>query len=144
MKNQVIMIFFELNNEILDHLYNLDCDLFTEFCLIYVDWVKAKSFNFDYCDVIIGLIHNIYNKSTDNDLKSKCVISAAELGKSHNRWYVMEYVVKMANSDIEENLAFRIQIEIDIDSRAKSNFQRCVEGLHRTKNSYHKLIAKVI
>jgi serine/threonine protein kinase len=137
-------LFFELNNEILDHLYNLDYDLFTEFCLIYVDWVKAKSFNFDYCDVIIGLIHNIYNKSTDNDLKSKCVISAAELGKSHNRWYVMEYVVKMANSDIEENLAFRIQIEIDIDSRAKSNFQRCVEGRHKTKNSYHKLIAKVI
>ena len=115
-----------------------------EFCLIYIEWVKNTSFSFDYCDVIIKIINNIYGKTNDNDLKSKCVISAAELGTSHNRWYVMEYVVKMANSDIDDNLALRIQIEVDIENRNKTNFRRCVEGIHRTKKSYHELIAEVL
>lgn len=137
-------VFYELNNKILDFLYDLDGDLFTEFCLLYVDWVTNTTFNFDYCDVIIGLIFNIYGKVNDNDLKAKCVISAAELGKSHNRWFVMGYVVRMANDDIDENLAFRLQIEIDIDDRNKVNFIRCVEGINKTKNNYHERIVEVL
>lgn len=137
-------VFYELNNKILDVLNDLDNDLFTEFCLLYTDWVANKSFDFDYCDVIIGLLFNIYNKADNNDLKSKCVISAAELGRSHNRWFVMGYVVRMANNDIDENLAFRIQIEIDVEYRNKANFLRCVEGINRAKSSYHKLIEKVL
>lgn len=140
--SDVSRVFYVLNNEIIDHLYNLDIDLFTEFCLIYVEWVKNTSFSFDYCDVIILIIYNIYKKAIDNDLKSKCVISAAELGRSHNRWFVMGIVVKMANSDIDENLALRIQIEIEIDSRNKINFRLCVEGIN--KNRYHNLIESVL
>lgn len=142
--SDISRVFNELNNEIIDHIHNLDNDLFIELSLIYVEWIKIKSFAFDYCDVIIRIINNIYGKTTNNDLKSKCVISAAELGRSHNRYFVMENVVKMANSDIDENLAMRIQIEIEIDSQNKNNFRRCVEGINKTKSSYHKLISNAI
>ncbi|PQA89829.1 Protein kinase domain-containing protein [Chryseobacterium piscicola] len=142
--SEISPVFYELNNEITDHFYNVDVDLFTEFCLLYVDWVKNTSFNFDYCDVIVKILYNIYEKANDNDLKSKCVISAAELAERHNRWFVMGYVVKMADEHIDENLALRIQIEIDIDTKIKANFRRCVEGISRTKNSYHQLIGEVL
>lgn len=137
-------IFTRLSNEILDKLYEIDFDLFIELGLIYVEWVKNTSFNFDYCDVVIRIIQNIYNKVDNNDLKARCVISAAKLGRSHNRWFVMENVVRMANSDIDENLAFRIQIEIEVDPRNKSNFERCVYQINRNKNAYHNLIAEVL
>lgn len=137
-------IFKELNNEIIDKLFEVDIDLFTEFCLIYVDWVKNTSFKFDYCDVVIKVIQNIYNKVDSNDLKANCVISAAELGRSHNRWFVMENVVKMANTDIDENLAFRIQIEIEVEARNNSNFIICVKQINRNKSAYHNLIAEVL
>ena len=137
-------IFKELNNEILEKLFEIDIDLFVEFSLIYVEWIKTNSFNFDYCDVVIKLIQNIYNKVTSNDLKANCVVSAAQLGRSHNRWFVMENVVKMANNDIDENLAFRIQIEIEVEPRNKSNFELCVRQINRNKSAYHNLIAEVL
>lgn len=137
-------LFYELNNEIINHIYTVDKELFIEFSLIYIEWVKSTNFVFDYCDVIIGLINNIYSKTNDIDLKAKCVIAAAELGRSHNRWFVMENVVKMANDNIEERLALRLQIDIDIETRNKHNFNRCVEGINRTKNSYHSLIAEIL
>lgn len=137
-------LFYELNEEIINHLYNLEREFFIEFCLEYVEWVKRTAFQFDYCDVIIRFIYLIYQKTESVDLKAKSVISAAELGRSHNRWYVMENVVKMANKEIGEGLAFRLQIDIDIDSQIKSNFLRCVAGINRSKNSYHDLIADIL
>lgn len=137
-------IFRELNHEILDKLFDVDNDLFIEFCLKYVEWVKNSSFKFDYCDVVIIIIQNIYDKVDDNDLKANCIISAAQLGRSHNRWFVMENVVKMANSDIDENLAFRVQIEIEIEPQNRRNFISCVEKINRNKNAYHNLIAEVL
>jgi serine/threonine protein kinase len=137
-------IFTRLNNEILDKLYQVDYDLFIELGLIYVEWVKNTTFTFDYCDVVVRIIQNIYSKVSNNDLKARCVLSAAELGRSHNRWFVMENVVKMANTDIDESLAFRMQIEIEVDLRNKSNFERCVHQINRDKNAYHHLIAKVL
>lgn len=137
-------IFYELNNNIIDHLFSLDRNYFTEFCLIYTEWVENSSFLFDYCDVIIKIIVNIYQKTDDIELKSRCVISAAELGKSHNRWFVMRNVIEMANTKIDESLALRIQIEISIEDRYKQNFIRCAEGINNTKESYHKLIADAL
>ncbi|MCT3728310.1 protein kinase [Elizabethkingia anophelis] len=137
-------IFYELNNTIVNHIYEIDVDLFIEFSLFYIDWVKNSSFSFDYCDVIIHIINNIYKKTKNIDLKSKCVISAAQLGKSHNRWYVMDNVIKMANTDIDEILAIRLQIEIETEEQNKINFNRCIDELDKQKNSYHHLIAKVL
>lgn len=136
--------FVELSSEIIDILFNLDSELFDEFALIYFDWVYKKSFNFDYCDVVVGYIHNIYQKVSDLEVKSKAVVSAAELGRSHNRWYVMKYVVKMANTDIDDNLAFRICLEIELAKRNKENFIRCVDGINLSINSFHSIIKNTL
>jgi serine/threonine protein kinase len=137
-------LFYELNDDNLNHFYALDVDTFDEFCLLYVEWVKKTGFRFDYCDVVIGIINKIYNLTKNVDLKAKCVISAAELGNSHNRWYVMEYVVKLAGKEINEGLALRLQIEIDIDSRNKENFRRCAKMISRANTIYHDLIASIL
>jgi hypothetical protein len=71
-------------------------------------------------------------------------MSAAELGKSHNRWYVMRYVVKMSNQDIEDNLAFRIAMDIELDGKNKINFIKCVGQINQSINSYHKLIKEAL
>lgn len=142
--NDKAALFYELNNEILDHLFNIDKEYFIEFCLEYIEWVKTTSFQFGYCDVIIRLINSIYYKTDSIDLKAKSVISAAELGSSHNRWYVMDHVIKMSNKEISEGLALRLQIEIDIDDQNKINFKRCCEVLGKTIDSYHQLIAEIL
>jgi len=59
-------------------------ELFNDFAIIYLNWVYNKSFNFDYCDVVVNNIFSIYQQTKDIEVKSKCVIAAAELGRSHN------------------------------------------------------------
>ena len=134
------LVFNKLTEETLYIIHTLNRELFNDFALIYLDWVYNKSFDFDYCDVVVINVFAIYQYSKDIEVKSKCSISAAELGKSHNRWYVMGYVVKMCNSEIDDNLAFRIAMDIELDVKNKINFIRCVQQIRKSNNSYHKLI----
>lgn len=134
------LIFHELTEEHLTTLNSINKYHFNDLAIIYCKWVYQKSFGFDYCDVVVTNIYSFYNASTDIEVKSNCAISAAELGKSHNRWYVMGYVVKMCNPSIDKKLAFRIGMDIGFESRDKQNFLRCVEGISLTVNSYHDLI----
>ena len=89
-------------------------------------------------------IYFIYQNSKDIEVKSKCAISAAELGKSHNRWYVMKYVVKMSNQEIDDNLGYRIGMDIELDERNKMNFVKCVEQISMSIDSYHELIKEAL
>lgn len=138
------LVFREINEEVLVTLLSKNKDLFNEFSLIYLEWVYNQSFNFDYCDVVVNNVFYIYQNTKDVEVKSKCAISAAELGKSHNRWYVMRYVVKMSNTDIDDNLAFRIGMDIELDEKNKINFVKCVVQIRQTISSYHKLIKETL
>ena len=86
----------------------------------------------------------MYDLTDDLEVKANAVVSAAELGRSHNRWYVMRKVVGMANNDISSDLAFRICIEISINNRNKSNFIRCVEMIRWSINNYHDIIREAL
>lgn len=136
--------FYEMNNEIIDILYKLDKELFDDLAIMYFDWIYKTNFQFDYCDVIIGYILNIYNTTSDLEVKAKAVICAAELARSHNRWYVMGRVVSMANKDISDDLAFRIVIEIDSNPNNRNNFFKCAEGISLSINNYHTLIVNLL
>jgi serine/threonine protein kinase len=138
------VVFNEVQEVIVDCFHIIDIDLFNVFSLMYLDWVCSKSFVFNYCDVVVNNIYYIYRKSNDIEVKSKCAISAAELGYSHNRWYVMGFVVKMSNSDVDDNLAYRIGMEIELDYNSKNNFIGCVTQIGKTINSYHRLIQAVL
>lgn len=137
-------IFAQLTEDTLNKIFILNKDFFNEFSLIYLDWVYNSGFDFDYCDVIVNNLYFIYQNTKDIEVKSKCVISSAELGKTHNRWYVMRYVIRMSNGDINENLAFRIAMDIDLNNKNKINFQKCASQINLSINAYHKLIQEVL
>ncbi|WCC43995.1 protein kinase [Tenacibaculum finnmarkense] len=137
-------VFFSVNQDIVTYLHSLDIDSFYELSLQYLQWIYNRSFDFSYCDVVIDNIYLIYNLSSDIEVKSRCVISASELGRYHNRWYVMEYFVKMCNSDINDSLAFRIAMDIELETNNKHNFIKCVERISLTIESLHDEIKKVL
>ena len=138
------LVLNRLSEEILEFMQGLNRELFNDFALIYLEWVYHRSFGFDYCDVVVNNIYSIYQQTKDVEVKSKCAISAAELGKSHNRWYVMRYVVRMSNPDIDDNLAFRIAMDIELDEKNRINFKSCARQINATIISYHKLIQEVL
>jgi len=134
------IIFYEITEDNLALFKSMNVYLFNDLSLLYLDWVYKHSFNFDYCDVVVNNINWIYTETKDIEVKSNCVISAAELGKSHNRWYVMKYVIKMGGVSIDDNLAFRIGMDIGIDPKNKINLIRCAEQIRLSISSYHELI----
>lgn len=134
------IVFFGITDDILNILKSVNNNLFDDFSILYLNWVYNTSFDFDYCDVVVNNVFWIYSNTKDIEVKSNSVISAAELGKSHNRWYVMRYVVKMAGISIDDNLAFRIGMDIGLEARNKNNFIKCVEVIGLSINSYHELI----
>lgn len=134
------VVFFDITEEVLSKLLSINNYHFNDFALIYLNWVYQHSFKWDYCDVIVNNINWIYNETKDVEVKSNCVITSAELGKSHNRWYVMNYVIRMGGKSIDDNIAFRIGMDIGLDSKNKINFIRCAEQIHHSINSYHDLI----
>lgn len=138
------LVFNQLTEDSLHIIHSLNRDLFNDFSLIYLDWVYNKSFDFNYCDVVIDNVYTIYQHTKDIEVKSKCSVSGAELGKSHNRWYVMKYVVKMCNPEIDDNLAFRIAMDIELDEKYKINFISCVEQIRQKISLYHKLIQETL
>lgn len=137
-------VFFSINQDILTYLHSLDVDSFYDLSLQYLQWIYNRSFNFSYCDVVIDNIYLIFNLSNDIEVKSRCAISASELGRYHNRFYVMKYVVKMCNPDIDDSLAFRIAMDIELENNNKLNFIRCVEQIDLTIDSLHREIKKVL
>lgn len=137
-------IFYELNSSFIERSYEIDSYLWKRFILKYFEWINSKNFVFDYCDVLIGHIHTAYNLSDDLEVKSMAVLTAAELGRSHNRWYVMRFVLKMC-SGISDNLANRIAIEIHVgEDRVRKNLMLCTERLNTTINRYHSQIVEAL
>ena len=134
------VIFYQITEDIILELESKNYHLFNELALLYLDWVYNNSYQFSYCDVIVNNVYCIYKATKDVEVKSKCAIASAELGRSHNRWYVMSYVVKMSNSSIDDNLAFRIGMDIGLDPRNVMNFEACVERINLSIKSYHSLI----
>ena len=50
----------------------------------------------------------------------------------------------MCDSDIDDNLAFRIAMDIELESNNKQNFVKCAHQINLTIDSYHTEIQKVI
>lgn len=138
-------LLYEIDKNVISCFRKINIDLWNDFALLYLNWVHNTNFLFDYCDVIIGNVSKIYDDTDDLEIKTTAVLTAAELGRSHNRYYVMGFVIKMASPQIDDNLAFRIGLEIDIDERRhKENFNRCVEGINYSIGAYHQKIQEAL
>jgi len=138
-------IFFQITNENFKQFFKGDEEYWKSISLLYLSWIGSSVFDFNYCDVLINRLWFIYKQSDDLELKAEIALKAGRLGATHNRWYVMEHVVKMCSPNIDSNLATRISIEIKIGGEGiKKYFLRCVAGINRTKVSYHPKINEAL
>jgi hypothetical protein len=79
----------------------------------YAEYAQGRSFDFDYCDVIASKAQLLYQFG-ELDLKSRIVVAMLSLGTSRNRWFVERKFMQMAGPDIDESLAERIKVEIEV------------------------------
>jgi len=136
-------VFSALDEDALTLLHGLDVDLWKFVVLRYCDWIEESSgFSFEYCDVLAKRLELIF-QTGDLECKAAAALASALMAKSHNRWYVMGYVLKLCGPSLEDNAAQRIAIEIKA-ANAGSNFLRCAEGISKKSTDYHPIIASVL
>ena len=135
-------IFTALDEDALNQFHEQDVELWKLVALAYCEWITGSGFSFEYCDVLAKRLELVFNIG-DLECKAAAVLTAAELAKSHNRWYVMGYVLKLCGPSIDDVVAQRIAIEIKAADAAYS-FVRCADGISKTLNDYHPKIAAVL
>jgi serine/threonine protein kinase len=135
-------LFYHVNVEFIKSTKDIDSRHWNRFVKNYLNWVHNNSFNYDYCDVLVGHVKLIYDEAEDLSIVSDAVFTGAELAVYHNRWYCMRKVVEMCSPKIPDLLAERISIEIYANGseKAKPNLLKCVEALHKTILDYHEEI----
>ena len=117
-------------------------EIFSAIVEVYCRWIASSPFPFDYCDVLGRRLETIFAIGSIGD-KSEAVLAAAQLGSSHNRWFVMNILLECCGATLAANVARRIAIEIQLN-QAEAQFRRCAEGVSRSVNIYHPLIAAVL
>lgn len=135
-------IFQDLGEEQFSALRELDPDLWKTVAIEYATWVDGMGFEFSYCDVIIKRLEALFVVG-DLDIQARSALAAAELGKSHNRWFVMRRVVFMCSPDLADNAAQRIRIEI-LAAEAQDNFRACADVIGQEYSDYHPAIAELL
>jgi serine/threonine protein kinase len=130
-----------IDEDVLKKLNSIDEELWQVIAIAYCDWATG-SFGFDYCDVIIGRLEVIF-KLGNLDSKSSAALASAILGWSHNRWFVMEQVMRILNSNLNDLTAQRIAIEIQVEG-LQDKFIACAKVINRSIDNYHPQIAEVL
>lgn len=135
-------VFTSFDEEALTKLFAFDSDLAKHLSLEYCDWVHSTGFSFEYCDVLAKRLELVFDLG-DLECKAAAMISTAELARSHNRWYVMGFVLRLCGPSLDDKIAQRIAIEIEA-AEAGWNFSLCATGISRTPDAYHPRIAAVL
>jgi len=138
-------LYYEVSAKFIKAMFEIDSHKWKRFVLMYIEWVLSSSYNFDYCDVIVGHLFKAYELTDDLEVKSKASLAAARLGAYHNRYYVMKYVIKMCSPSISSVLADRIAIEIYVEGDdVRSYFRDCASRLNNSLDRYHEKIKEVL
>lgn len=96
----------------LDNLLENSPELYSALGRYFSEYITSQSFVFEYCDVLANKAEHFYENS-GIELKSLITLALLELGTSHNRFYVEKKVKRMLSSNISDELARRIQMEIE-------------------------------
>lgn len=107
------VVFKALDEDALSALKSVSEDAWKYIVLEYADWVSETGFSFEYCDVLIKRLELVFNVG-DLECKGAAILAAAELASSHNRWFVMGYVLRLCGPGLDESAAQRIAIEIKV------------------------------
>ena len=104
---------------------------------------KEGDFGYEYCDLLVAKLEALFMIGS-LDLKAVAVTAAAHLGRTYNRYHVMDRVVEMCRPSLEETIARRVGIEI-LAEDAATDFIRCAEVIGKDPlTAYHHAIASVV
>ena len=121
----------------IENLFKLTPDMFHALGGIYAKFAKSYNFPFDYCDVVLHKA-TIFYQYGDLQLKAKIALAMLELGTSHNRWCVEHQFMRMVNSDVEDALADRIKIEIQVQElNFLQHIEHIEESIGATRDELH-------
>lgn len=123
--SDLYVVFKQLDEDAINALFALDAEIWKFICLQYTEWVEGTAFDFGFCDVLAKRLELIFTVG-DLECKGASILAAAELGRSHNRWFVMGVVQRLCGVQLDDNEAQRIAIEIKA-ADAVNNFVRCQE-----------------
>lgn len=130
-----------------DHLRSLaqkSPELFRAIGVEFCQYAAKGTFDFDFCDVIGGKAQVLYELG-DIDLKALTAVAMLELGSSHNRWYIQRLFVTMADKSIDEGLAERIAIEIDVQNIPfQTRFEQTEMAISASADDLHPKISALL
>ena len=135
-------IYSQLDEERLLILHDQDIRQWERVIQHYCGYTKIGGFAFDYCDVLVRRLQQIFDIGS-LDAKAAAVLAGAEIARSHNRYFVMGRVVEMCGRSMELVAAQRIAVEIKV-ADAEESFRVCVEGIGHELSDYHPIIIAAI
>lgn len=97
----------------LDNLLENSPELYSAMGKYFAEHIMSQDFVFEYCDVLANKAENFYENS-GIELKSLITLALLKLGTSHNRFYVEKKVKRMLSSNISDELARRIKMEVEV------------------------------
>jgi eukaryotic-like serine/threonine-protein kinase len=139
--NDVWPVYAALSEDVFQVLHAVDAERWTELAKLYCAWARG-GFDFDYCDVVVRRLQQLFRLGSIS-VRAEAALAAAELGRSHNRWFVMWRVIEMCGKGIDEPTAQRLVIEI-LASEAQGNLIACAEVIGNTIEVYHPKIAALL
>ncbi len=140
-RDEVWPVYAALSEDVLAALHRISTERWSELAKLYCAWARG-GFDFDYCDVVARRLVAIFNQGSIG-LRADAALAAADLGCSHNRWFVMWRVIEMCGHALDEPTAQRIVIEI-LAAEEQRNFTACAEVINNTIDVYHAKIAAIL
>jgi len=120
----------------------IDADYATTIAHAYCEWVESSGFNWDYCDVVADRLADIFKLDTI-DCKAAAILSMANMAVGHNRWYAMGKLMDICASSLDDAIARRIAIEIQVQS-AEDRFRAAASIIKRSLDDFHPIIRRVL
>lgn len=136
-------IYKAAGDEALRHLFELDSGLWKQLIIDYCDWAADTGFDWAFCDTLVQRLLTVFELG-ETEIKAASILAAARMAVSHNRWYVMRKVNAVCGTELDDDVAARLAIDVRALG-AKRDFRSCAERVHGgSVNAYHPTIRDAV
>ena len=123
--------------EHISSLFDISPDTFHGLGVIFSRFARSQTFLFEYCDVVSAKAQVFYDRG-ELDLKASIALAMLEMGTSHNRWRAEHQFLRMAGPDIDDALAQRLAMEVEVrDLSLPDQVQHLEESIGLGWNQLH-------
>jgi serine/threonine protein kinase len=134
----------KLNIARIDELISKDQDLAITLGVIFAEWARNGTFDFDFCDGLANRLLAFYVLD-DISCKSEVLLALLFMGTTHNRWYVERKFIQLAGANMDSNLARRVAMEISVSGQpACRAFTHLTRSISANLNDLHPSIYEKI